>query len=99
MECKQRREISKIKSVDQHSAMVCYVNESFPKDNNDDAYTKMTTTPTALPMRMANNATRANHISIDDLTIDENAFLHLKLQRIAGGSVIEYPPTYSPCGE
>lgn len=73
--------------------MVCYVNESFPKDNDDDTHTKMAT------MRMANTAMRANDISIDDLTIDENAFLHLKLQRIAGGSVIEYPPTYSPCGE
>lgn len=37
--------------------------------------------------------------SIDDLTIDENSFLHLKLQRVAGGSAIEYPPTYSPHGE
>lgn len=37
--------------------------------------------------------------TIDDLTIDENAFLHLKLQRIAGGSVIEYQPTFSPHGE
>lgn len=37
--------------------------------------------------------------TIDDLTIDENAFLHLKLQRIAGGSVIEYQPIYSPHGE
>lgn len=37
--------------------------------------------------------------TIDDLTIDENAFLHRKLQRVAGGSVIEYPPTFSPNGE
>lgn len=37
--------------------------------------------------------------SIDDLTIDENSFLNLKLQRVAGGSAIEYPPTYSPHGE
>lgn len=75
--------------------MVCYVNDSFPKDNNDDGTdVKMTTT-----MRAAAPATRANDVSIDDLTIDENAFLHLKLQRIAGGSVIEFAPTYSPCGE
>lgn len=75
--------------------MVCYVNDSFPKDNNDDGTdVKMTTT-----MRAAATATRANDVSIDDLTIDENAFLHLKLQRMAGGSVIEFAPTYSPCGE
>lgn len=75
--------------------MVCYVNDSFPKDNNDDGTdVKMTTT-----MRGTATAARANDTSIDDLTIDENAFLHLKLQRIAGGSVIEYAPTYSPCGE
>lgn len=75
--------------------MVCYVNDSFPKDNNDDGTdVKMTTM-----MRAAATATRANDVSIDDLTIDENAFLHLKLQRIAGGSVIEFAPTYSPCGE
>lgn len=43
--------------------------------------------------------TNKNIETIDDLTIDENAFLHLKLQRVAGGSVIEYPPTYSPYGE
>lgn len=74
--------------------MVCYVNDSFPKGNSDDdTDVKMTT------MRGTATATRANDISIDDLTIDENAFLHLKLQRVAGGSVIEYPPTYSPCGE
>lgn len=74
--------------------MVCYVNDSFPKDNNDDdTAVKMTT------MRGTATTTRANDTSIDDLTIDENAFLHLKLQRIAGGSVIEYAPTYSPCGE
>lgn len=80
--------------------MVCYVNESFPKDtNDDDTYTKMTTTPTMRMATTASNTMKANDISIDDLTIDENAFLHLKLQRIAGGSVIEYPPTYSPCGE
>lgn len=60
--------------------MVCFVNDSFSKDDN-----KMTT----------NKA----DITIDDLTIDENAFLHLKLQRVAGGSVIEYPPTFSPNGE
>ena len=74
--------------------MVCYVNDSFPKDkNDDDTGVKMTTMG-----RMA-TTTRANDTSIDDLTIDENAFLNLKLQRIAGGSVIEYPPTYSPCGK
>lgn len=61
-------------------AMVCFVNDSFSKDDH-----KMT-------------ANKANE-TIDDLTIDENAFLHLKLQRVAGGSVIEYPPTYSPYGE
>lgn len=60
--------------------MVCFVNDSFPKDD-----IKMTTN-------------KAND-TIDDLTIDENAFLHLKLQRVAGGSVIEYPPTFSPSGE
>lgn len=76
--------------------MVCYVNDSFPKDNNDDnTDVKMATTTT----RGAATVHRANDTSIDDLTIDENAFLHLKLQRIAGGSVIEYAPTYSPCGE
>lgn len=41
---------------------------------------------------------KANEI-IDDLTTDENAFLHLQLQRIAGGSAIEYPPIFSPHGE
>lgn len=76
--------------------MVCYVNESFQKSNNNDdddhdTITKLTTMTAA--------ATQANDIPIDDLTFDENAFLHLKLQRIAGGSVIDYPPTYSPCGE
>lgn len=76
--------------------MVCYVNDSFPKDNtDDDTDIKMTTTS----MRRAATTHRANDTTIDDLTIDENAFLNLKLQRIAGGSVIEYPPTYSPCGE
>lgn len=59
--------------------MVCFVNDSFPKDD-----TKMTT----------NNV----HL-VDDLTIDENAFLNLQLQRVAGGSVIEYRPTFSPHGE
>lgn len=48
--------------------------------------------------RMTTNKSAAND-TIDDLTIDENAFLHLKLQRIAGGSVIEYQPTFSPLGE
>lgn len=80
--------------------MVCYVNDSFPKDNNDDdTDVKMTTMMTTTAMRRTATTNRANETSIDDLTIDENAFLHLKLQRIAGGSVIEYPPTYSPCGE
>lgn len=76
--------------------MVCYVNDSFPKgnstnnDDDDDIDAKMTTMSTM---------NKTKDPSIDDLTIDENAFLHLKLQRIAGGSVIEYPPTYSPCGK
>lgn len=60
--------------------MVCFVNDSFSKDD-----AKMTTI-------------KAND-TIDDLTIDENAFLHLKLERIAGGSVIEFQPTFSPHGE
>lgn len=60
--------------------MVCFVSDSFSKDES-----KMTTN-------------KANE-TIDDLTIDENAFLHLKLQRIAGGSAIEYQPTFSPHGE
>lgn len=60
--------------------MVCFVNDSFSKDD-----IKMTTN-------------KANE-TIDDLTIDEDALLHLKLQRVAGGSVIEYPPTFSPNGE
>lgn len=60
--------------------MVCFVNDSFSKDD-----TEMT-------------SNKANE-TIDDLTIDENAFLHLKLERIAGGSVIEFPPTFSPNGE
>lgn len=60
--------------------MVCYVNDSFSKDD-----IKMTTN-------------KAND-SVDDLTIDENAFLNLKLERIAGGSVIEFPPTFAPHGE
>lgn len=78
--------------------MVCYVNDSFPKDNNDDdTNVKMTTMRGTAAT--TTTTTRANDNTIDDLTIDENAFLHLKLQRIAGGSVIEYPPTYSPCGE
>lgn len=59
--------------------MVCFVNDSFSKDD-----AKMTNKP---------------NDTVDDLTIDENAFLHLKLQRVAGGSVIEYPPTFSPYGE
>lgn len=37
--------------------------------------------------------------SVDDLTIDENAFLNLKLERIAGGSVIEFSPIFAPHGE
>ncbi|XP_031624324.1 WD repeat-containing protein 75 [Contarinia nasturtii] len=60
--------------------MVCFVNDSFSKED-----TKMTT--------------NKPDDTIDDLTIDENAFLHLKLQRIAGGSVIEFPPTFSPHGD
>lgn len=60
--------------------MVCFVNESFSKDDH-----KMTT--------------HKPNETIDDLTIDEDDFLHLKLQRVAGGSVIEYPPIYSPHGE
>lgn len=60
--------------------MVCFVNDSFSKDE-------------------AKMLTNKADESIDDLTIDENALLHLKLQRVAGGSVIEYPPTFSPHGE
>lgn len=37
--------------------------------------------------------------SVNDLTIDEADFLDLKLQRVAGGSIIEHPPIFSPYGE
>lgn len=37
--------------------------------------------------------------TINDLTMDDTDFLDLKLQRVAGGSVIEYPPIFSPNGE
>lgn len=37
--------------------------------------------------------------SVNDLTLDDTDFLDLKLQRVAGGSVIEYPPIFSPNGE
>lgn len=37
--------------------------------------------------------------SINDLTMDDMDFLDLKIQRVAGGSVIEYPPIFSPIGE
>lgn len=60
--------------------MVCFVNDSFSKEDSKMTVYKVDD-------------------DIDDLTIDENAFLHLKLQRIAGGSVIEFPPTFSPHGE
>lgn len=36
---------------------------------------------------------------VNDLTTDENDFLNLKLQRVSGGSVINYPPIFSPSGE
>lgn len=38
-------------------------------------------------------------ISVNDLTIEQQDFNDLKLQRIAGGSIIEYAPVFSPNGE
>lgn len=45
------------------------------------------------------NATEANKMTgkIIDMTKDDDE--DLTLQRIAGGSVIEYPPVFSPNGE
>lgn len=37
--------------------------------------------------------------AVNDLTVDDADFLDLKLQRVAGGSVIEVPPIFSPNGE
>lgn len=36
---------------------------------------------------------------INDLTVDDADFLDLKLQRVAGGSVIDVAPVFSPNGE
>lgn len=36
---------------------------------------------------------------INDLTTDENDYLNLKLQRVSGGSIINFPPIFSPSGE
>lgn len=46
------------------------------------------------------NAMATNHNNaINDLTVDDADFLDLKLQRVAGGSIIEVPPVFSPNGE
>lgn len=43
-------------------------------------------------------ATNQNN-PINDLTVDDADFLDLKLQRVAGGSIIEISPIFSPNGE
>lgn len=36
---------------------------------------------------------------VNDLTTDYNDLLNLKVQKVAGGSIIKHPPIFSPCGE
>lgn len=38
-------------------------------------------------------------IDISELPLETQDFNGLKMQRIAGGSIIEYPPVFSPNGE
>lgn len=47
----------------------------------------------------ADNAIAIRDDEVNDLTTDYNDLLNLKVQKVAGGSIIKYPPIFSPCGE
>lgn len=49
--------------------------------------------------RNADNAIMIRDDEVNDLTTDYNDLLNLKVQKVAGGSIIKYPPIFSPCGE